>query len=150
MLLLISEAPMKPDIASRRSSKTGFKPGMATAIHEWLLVLVTAVAQLLLQGANASLVQWLAAFGALKLSNAEVAPMLVTVFQASVTLGNLAAAQYQQWFQLWNLAIIQIALVAVGAALWWPLAYLTKASFVAVAWYGLVGGPTVTYFNTLL
>lgn len=44
----------------------------------------------------------------------------------------------------------QVLLVLAGLLLWLPFAQSVTATVLALAWYGLAGGPLVTYGSTLL
>lgn len=149
-LLLANTQPAKPVHEAGASAVKGGAAGRpGPACCGWGVVFAVAAAQFLLQGANSSMLGWLVSFGHLQLHHPNVAPVFVSVLQMAVMLGSLAAVRYQQFFALWDLACGQVALVVIGLALWLPFAGSTAATLVAVAFYGLMGGPTLTYCSSI-
>jgi len=148
-LLLLTELPVKPD------RKNLISDANCTDTNDrcvWPLATAACCAQMLLQGANSALLVWLVSFGQLQLHLGSDAKWLISVLQGAVTLGALAAMRYQQGFELLNLACVQLFLVVVGCALWLVSAgseFHGAHTFAAVAWYGFVGGPTLSYSSAL-
>eukprot|EP00913_Durusdinium_trenchii_P022775 g21381.t1 len=130
-------------------------------IQQWVAVIAAAVAQFLFSGANSALLSWIVLYSAddawltvlpfaVELEDRSVAPFLVSLLQGSLMLGSFGASRYQRYFALWNLARFQVFAVLSGLLLWLPFTKSIFATVCALAWYGLAGGPLVTYCSTLL
>ncbi|CAK9116931.1 unnamed protein product [Durusdinium trenchii] len=151
--LLASQAPTRPVEKSLEEIESEGDQDAAlhrVRIQQWVAVIAAAVAQFLFSGANSALLSWIVLYSADELEDRSVAPFLVSLLQSSLMLGSFGASRYQRYFALWNLARFQVFAVLSGLLLWLPFTKSIFATVCALAWYGLAGGPLVTYCSTLL
>ncbi|CAE7535427.1 unnamed protein product [Symbiodinium pilosum] len=152
--LAASQAPQRPVEKSAEFESDDScedDAGMwSAATKRWIAVLAAAVAQFVFSGANSALLGWIVSYADGELHDLEVAPVLVSLLQGSLMLGSFGASRYQQYFALWDLARAQVFLVLLGLLAWLPFTSSVPATVLALTWYGLAGGPLVTYCSTLL
>lgn len=149
--LLASQAPTRPverSFEKEEEEEPGDSP--SKAVRQWMAVIAAALAQFLFSGANSALLSWIVSYSANELHDRSMAPLLVSLLQGSLMLGSFSASRYQQYFALWDLARGQVLAVLFGLLLWLPFTDSVIATVLALAWYGLAGGPLVTYCSTLL
>ncbi|CAJ1450866.1 unnamed protein product [Effrenium voratum] len=149
-LLLASQAPTRPVDRLSEISDLSHEEDPRQVLWKWFAVLAAAVAQFLFSGANAALLSWIVSYSASELQDPGVAPLLVSILQGSLMVGSFSASKYQAHFALWDLARWQVLAVLAGLVWWLPFSNSTAATKLALAWYGLAGGPLVTYCSTLL
>eukprot|EP00927_Polykrikos_kofoidii_P081167 TRINITY_DN78334_c0_g1_i1.p1 TRINITY_DN78334_c0_g1~~TRINITY_DN78334_c0_g1_i1.p1 ORF type:complete len:460 (-),score=68.42 TRINITY_DN78334_c0_g1_i1:67-1404(-) len=150
VLVFASSAPEKPvQIGGNGCNGSGGHRSSRHPAGDWAMACLAAFAQLLLQGTNASLIVWLVSFGKMEVNMGDAADVLVSVLQGGVTIGSLVAMRYQRHFNLLDLACLQLALVTTGAGAWFTQSSSAIAAFVAVTWYGVIGGSTLGYCSAL-
>lgn len=153
-VLAIVQISAFPARRSQHSVSAGGEPkasasGKHKRIKDWLVAYLAGAAQLVIQGSNTALVQWLTYFAKHELHEQKGATLLVTTFQSAVTAGCFLAACYQPYFVLWGLARGQFALVVAGLVAWAQCADTLATAMLATVWYGFVGGPTLTCCSAL-
>mmetsp|Transcript_53259 Transcript_53259/g.102944 ORF Transcript_53259/g.102944 Transcript_53259/m.102944 type:complete len:414 (-) Transcript_53259:2-1243(-) len=148
ILVAVSQPPAKPrdDVCCSAASRVSAKQ-----LGSWPLVFAAGFAQLLLQGASASLMNWCVTFARLQFDMVSVtAGLLVSLLQTMVTISSLFASMYQSRFNLLDLAIVQLAMSTALMIGWWTFCLQRESIFFVVGIYGFVAGPTVSYSTGLL
>lgn len=141
LLVYSSALPQRTTKATMSSAKSD---GQGSGIL--VLACIAGTAQFVVQGANAALINWLVTFGTMHL---DVSPggssMLVSVMQGGVAIGTMASRTMMLHMDLLDLACIHMALAVAGIGVWIAVADSVAGTYLAMAWYGLIAGPTLSF-----